>query len=73
MSATPPEPEVPSGSPGLEHGTVHLPDVDLHYVRQGRGPSIVLLHGWPEFWRVWRKILEPLSANFSVIAPDLRG
>jgi len=33
----------------------------------------VLLHGWPEFWRVWRKVIEPLSHNFDVIVPDLRG
>jgi pimeloyl-ACP methyl ester carboxylesterase len=59
----------------LEHGSVHLPDVDIHYVRQdrGNGPPVVLLHGWPEFWRVWRKVLEPLSLRFDIIAPDLRG
>ncbi|HEY3238578.1 MAG TPA: alpha/beta hydrolase [Acidimicrobiia bacterium] len=57
----------------LAHGSVHLPDVDIHYVRQGHGTPLVLLHGWPEFWRVWRKVIEPLSRRFHVIAPDLRG
>ena len=57
----------------LEHGSVQLPDLDIHYVRQGEGLSIVLLHGWPEFWRVWRKVIEPLSNRFDVVAPDLRG
>ena len=57
----------------LEHGFVHRADVDIHYVRQGQGAPLVLLHGWPEFWRVWRKVIEPLSRDFDVIAPDLRG
>jgi pimeloyl-ACP methyl ester carboxylesterase len=56
-----------------EDGFVHLPDVDIHYVRQGRGTPLVLLHGWPEFWRVWRKVIGPLGRGFDVIAPDLRG
>jgi len=33
----------------------------------------VLLHGWPEFWYVWRKNIGPLSEHFDVVAPDLRG
>ncbi len=57
----------------LAHGSVHLPDVNVHYVRQGSGFPLVLLHGWPEFWRIWRKVIEPLSDEFDVIAPDLRG
>jgi len=43
-------------------------------VRQGEGFPLVLLHGWPEFWRVWRKVIEPLGRRrYDVIAPDLRG
>lgn len=38
-----------------------------------RGP-VVLLHGFPSFWRTWRHQIEPLAAaGFTVIAPDLRG
>ena len=70
---------LPSGAPAprsvrsFEHSLAHLADVDIHYVRQGRGAPLVLLHGWPEFWRVWRKVIEPLSRDFDVVAPDLRG
>lgn len=47
---------------------------DLHYVEQGTGPLIVLLHGFPEFWYSWRKQIPALAAaGFRVIAPDLRG
>jgi pimeloyl-ACP methyl ester carboxylesterase len=48
-------------------------DIDIHYVRQGSGFPLLLLHGWPEFWRAWRKIIGPLSESFDVVAPDLRG
>lgn len=40
----------------------------------GDGPTVVLLHGFPEFWWSWRHQLESLSAaGFRVIAMDLRG
>jgi len=47
----------------------------LHYVSAGEGArTIVLLHGFPETWWSWRKIIPPLaSAGFRVIAPDYRG
>ena len=47
--------------------------IRVHYVRQGAGEPLVLLHGWPEFWYVWRKNIGPLSEHFDVVAPDLRG
>jgi pimeloyl-ACP methyl ester carboxylesterase len=47
--------------------------IRVHYVRQGAGEPLVLLHGWPEFWYVWRKNIGPLSERFDVVAPDLRG
>lgn len=49
-------------------------EIDLHYVEDGSGPLIVLLHGFPEFWYSWRKQIPALAAaGFRVIAPDLRG
>ncbi len=58
---------------GWSHDHVEANGVEVHYVRQGAGEPLVLLHGWPEFWYVWRKNIGPLSEGFDVVAPDLRG
>lgn len=48
-------------------------DVTLHYATAGAGPAVVLLHGWPQSWRCWRKVVPLLARDYTVIAPDLRG
>ncbi len=45
----------------------------LHGMEFGDGPPIVFLHGFPDFWRGWRRQLEALAGAFTVIAPDGRG
>lgn len=45
----------------------------LHYAMVGSGEPLVLLHGWPQSWREWIHIMPALAAQFTVIAPDLRG
>jgi len=55
------------------HGEARAGDIRIHYVRAGSGPPLFLLHGWPEFWRIWRKLIPRLSGRFDVVAPDLRG
>ena len=59
----------------LHHEHVTVNGVGLNYVRAGqRGrPAIVLLHGFPQSWRMWRYVLPALAAEYDVIAPDLRG
>jgi pimeloyl-ACP methyl ester carboxylesterase len=39
----------------------------------GRGPTLVLLHGWPQTGRVWRHVMAPLAEEYTVVVPDLRG
>ena len=53
--------------------TCDVGGITIHYVEAGRGPLIVLLHGFPEFWYSWRHHIAPLSKRFRVVAPDLRG
>lgn len=51
-----------------------LTEVRLHYVEEGDGPLVVLLHGFPDFWYSWRHQIGPLAeAGFRVVAPDMRG
>ena len=53
--------------------TAQVNGVRLHYVLEGQGPLVVLLHGWPQTWYCWRKVLPALAASHTVLAPDLRG
>jgi pimeloyl-ACP methyl ester carboxylesterase len=57
----------------LSHHFAQLNEVTLHYVTSGRGPVVVLLHGWPQTWYEWRHIIPALAERYTVIAPDLRG
>jgi pimeloyl-ACP methyl ester carboxylesterase len=55
------------------HSFSHANGIRLHYVEAGEGFPVVMLHGWPEYWRVWRKNIDALAAAHRVIALDLRG
>lgn len=47
--------------------------VRLHYLTAGQGPAVILLHGFGETSHMWLPLIARLSANHTVIAPDLRG
>jgi pimeloyl-ACP methyl ester carboxylesterase len=55
---------------GIEHRFV---DADGLRVHVGEGPPVLLLHGWPQHWYMWRRVIERLGSQFRLIAPDLRG
>ena len=57
----------------LKHGSAYVNGVRLHYVTQGAGPLLILLHGFPEFWYSWRYQIPALAKHFTVVAPDMRG
>ncbi|MBC8008300.1 MAG: alpha/beta hydrolase [Prolixibacteraceae bacterium] len=57
----------------LAHSYFDSGDVVLHFVRAGEGYPVVLLHGWPQSWYAWHKVIPSLAQRYSVIAPDLRG
>jgi pimeloyl-ACP methyl ester carboxylesterase len=56
-----------------QHHHADLGEVRMHYVAAGAGDPVVLLHGWPQTWYCWRKIIPRLAPHHLVIAPDLRG
>jgi epoxide hydrolase A/B len=48
--------------------------IRLRTVVAGQGPLIILLHGWPQCWYLWRHQIDPLvAAGFQVAVPDQRG
>ncbi len=55
----------------LEGGAVD--GLALHYVREGRGPAIVLVHGLGGFAESWRKTIDVLAQSADVLAVDLPG
>jgi pimeloyl-ACP methyl ester carboxylesterase len=57
----------------FSHHTTSVNGIQLHYVIGGHGDPVVLLHGWPETWYAWHKVMPALAKNYTVIAPDLRG
>jgi pimeloyl-ACP methyl ester carboxylesterase len=48
-------------------------EVRLHAVIGGDGPPLLLVHGWPQTWYAWRKVMPALAQDFQVIAVDQRG
>lgn len=56
-----------------DEGFVDSGGVKIHYVASGKGPLIILLHGFPDYWYTWREQMPALAKNFQVVAVDLRG
>jgi epoxide hydrolase 4 len=55
------------------HRFITTNGIKLHYVTQGEGPLMLLLHGFPEFWYSWRHQIREFSKEYKVVALDLRG
>lgn len=48
--------------------------VTLETVVEGDGPLVILLHGWPQCWYLWRHQIDPIvRAGFRVAVPNQRG
>jgi pimeloyl-ACP methyl ester carboxylesterase len=68
----------PPDIPGAEHrlAEIETPDAGrlrVHYAEAGEGPPLLLLHGWPQHFWCWRRVVPELSGGFRLICPDLRG
>src|ERR1700740_376732 len=62
-----------SAAPEMVSRTAKVDNVQLHDLTAGRGPAVVLLHGYTQTSRMWRPIIPLLAEKFTVIAPDLPG
>jgi pimeloyl-ACP methyl ester carboxylesterase len=58
---------------GFSRHTASVDGVGIDYVIGGSGPTLVLLHGYPQTWYEWRHLLPTLAESYTVIAPSLRG
>jgi pimeloyl-ACP methyl ester carboxylesterase len=58
----------------IRHETVAANGLRFHVARAGAGPLMLFLHGFPEYWGMWRPLLEHFGARgWCAAAPDLRG
>jgi len=59
---------------GVSHHRVRARGIEFHYAEAGSGDDVVLcLHGWPQHWYEWRRLMPALADRHRVIALDLRG
>ena len=67
-------PELPELD-GVRHSYVHVNGFRVHVAEAGDpdGEPLVMLHGWPQHWWCWRKVIPALAERYRVICPDLRG
>jgi pimeloyl-ACP methyl ester carboxylesterase len=58
----------------VEHRYADSSGVKIHYAALGKGPLVVLIHGFPDFWYSWRHQMQALTqAGYRVAAVDQRG
>lgn len=58
---------------GVSHSFIEVDGFQMHVAEIGKGKPLVLLHGWPQHWYAWRKIVPFLKNDFRLIMPDMRG
>ncbi|HMQ07373.1 MAG TPA: alpha/beta hydrolase [Saprospiraceae bacterium] len=57
----------------MESRYIQANGLTFHVKESGEGPLLLLLHGFPEFWHSWHKVIPLLNSDFKVIAVDMRG
>ena len=57
----------------VKHGFADSNGVKIHYATLGKGPLVVMIHGFPDYWYTWRHQMEALVEDHQVVAIDMRG
>ncbi len=57
----------------IEHEYAEVNNIRLHYAKNGRGELMLFLHGFPEYWAMWKKQLDEFGRDHLAVAPDMRG
>lgn len=58
---------------GVAHEFVDAGGLRTHVALAGEGSPVLLMHGWPQHWYLWRDVIPLVAPHARVIAPDLRG
>ena len=59
--------------PGVEHRYAAVDGFRMHYAEAGAGEPLILQHGFPQHWWMWRNQIPALAERYRLIVPDLRG
>ncbi|WP_395298337.1 alpha/beta fold hydrolase [Kitasatospora hibisci] len=59
--------------PGVTHRFVTARGVRFHVAEAGSGEPVLLLHGFPQHWYAWRRVIPELAEGYRLICLDLRG
>jgi pimeloyl-ACP methyl ester carboxylesterase len=62
-----------SGATAISSRFAEVKGIKLHYLTSGKGPALILMHGYAETSLMWKPIMPALAERFTVIAPDLPG
>ncbi|KAL3701455.1 hypothetical protein R1sor_019477 [Riccia sorocarpa] len=58
----------------ISHRTLKVNGIQMHIAEQGKGPLVLLLHGYPAMWHQWRHQIPVIArAGYHVVVPDQRG
>ena len=57
----------------IEETYIETNGITLHTIIIGSGKPLILLHGFPDFWFGWKKLIPLIKDNYQLIIPDLRG
>ena len=53
--------------------TQDINGIEIHGVAGGKGPPLLLLHGYPQTHVMWHKVAPDLAKDYTLVIPDLRG
>ena len=58
---------------GFEHKRIDATGCEINLALGGRGPPLLLLHGFPQSHVCWHRVAPLLAPHFTLVIPDLRG
>jgi pimeloyl-ACP methyl ester carboxylesterase len=58
---------------GVDHEFVDAGGLRTHVALAGEGRPVLLMHGWPQHWYLWRGVIPLVAPHARVYAPDFRG